>query len=119
MRADGAVDAQEWLQAERLKWSEAQFQLAVQREAKALGWRVYHTRDSRGSDPGFPDLVMVRAGRLVFAELKREKKSDPTSDQLAWLADLALVELHGDGASRVKAYLWRPSDWAQILAVLA
>jgi hypothetical protein len=34
-----------------------------------LGWRVYHTWDSRKSEPDFPDLVLVR-DRVMFAELQ-------------------------------------------------
>ncbi len=40
--------------------------------ARLCGWRVYHTLNSRGSDPGFPDLVLPRGSSLVFAELKAE-----------------------------------------------
>ena len=41
----------------------------------AWGWRVYHVAKVKGhlrarTSPGFPDLVMVRAPRLLFAELK-------------------------------------------------
>ena len=39
--------------------------------ARTLGWRVYHTYDSRRSQPGFPDLVLVRE-RILFLELKSE-----------------------------------------------
>lgn len=39
---------------------ERDFQAAVMELARLLGWRVYHTWDSRKSEPGFPDLVLVR-----------------------------------------------------------
>ena len=66
--------------------------------ARLCGWRVYHTFDSRRSQPGFPDLVMVRDGELLALELKRGPaevvamaRSDSGREQLAWIADLREV----------------------------
>lgn len=85
--------------------------------ALALGWRGYHTHRSQHSPAGFPDLVLVRRGRLVFAELKRQAASHrPTPEQEAWLEDLTEVGDRGRllGASAtnglVDVYLWRPLD---------
>lgn len=89
--------------------SEAEFQAKVRKFAKEAGWLIYHTRDSRGSDKGFPDLVLVRPPYVVFAELKREGEK-PTPEQQRWLDDL-------DNCGQA-AYLWRPSDWDEILKVL-
>ena len=55
-----------------MKQTEAQFQAVVIEYAELHGWRVYHTHDSRRSQPGFLDLTMVRPPRLIFAELKSE-----------------------------------------------
>lgn len=52
--------------------SEAAFQQKVEQLAGHCGWRIYHTHDSRRSAAGFPDLVMVRDVRLIFAELKSD-----------------------------------------------
>jgi hypothetical protein len=41
--------------------------------ARAFGWRRYHTWISKHSAAGFPDEVLVRGERLLFAELTREK----------------------------------------------
>lgn len=82
--------------------SEAQLQAAVIECARALGWAVYHTHDSRRSEAGFPDLCMVRGNRLLFAELK--SASGRVSDaQEGWL--LALIETGAD------VEVWYPSDW--------
>lgn len=78
--------------------------------SRLCGWRAYHTLDSRGSDPGFPDLVLVRSPELVFAELKTEKGL-PTPDQEAWLQALSNCTAH-------QTRLWRPSDWPEIEATL-
>jgi hypothetical protein len=78
--------------------------------ARLLGWRVYHTHDSRRSPEGFPDLVLVRPPRLLFVELKREGRG-PTLAQHGWLEALAAVP-------GVEVYLWRPGDWELVVATL-
>lgn len=82
--------------------SEADLLAAVRRVANVSGWRAYHTYRSDKSEPGFPDLVLVRDERLVFAELKAQRgRLEPA--QHAWLNALAVVE-------RVETYVWRPLD---------
>ena len=88
--------------------------------AQGLGWGLaYHTHRSDRSPAGFPDLVLVnvRAGRLVFAELKRQRKSaKPSPAQVAWLEGLEQVRYSaGDYEQHppfepVRVYLWRPLD---------
>lgn len=94
-------------------WTEAQFQNAVLNVAKAGGWRVYHTHNSMHSAKGFPDLVLVKDGRLVFAELK-SKTGKVTPEQEAWLAALGDVV-----PEMVAAHVWRPGDWDDLEGVLA
>lgn len=88
--------------------SEAEFQRQVTQLADALGWSLqYHTHDSRRSQPGFPDLVLVHPGqrRLIYAELKAARGA--VSDaQWAWH-----MALRGAGQ---EAYIWRPADWPDI-----
>lgn len=100
--------------------SEAEFQSNVIEMASALGWRHYHTHDSRRSPGGFPDLVLVRRGRLVFAELKRvnERLRD---DQREWIEDIAYAErIVGLSSSQrpLQVYVWRPCDMDEIEGVL-
>ena len=80
---------------------ESELQSGVRGKAKAHGWLFYHTYNARRSEPGFPDCVMVRHGRIVFAELKQQKKS-PTPSQIIWLDAL--------GESTCETYVWRPMD---------
>jgi VRR-NUC domain len=111
--------------------TERVFQRGVVELAKAHGWKCAHFHDSRrqvrkrdGSyetigdkdAAGFPDLVLVREGRLIFAELKREKGRLSTR-QSEWLHLLGMVE----GASQlaVLVCVWRPRDWGRIEAILA
>lgn len=88
---------------------EKQFLAAVIAVAKRLGWRAYHTHDSRKSAAGFPDLTLWRE-RLLFAELKTD------AGQLS-AAQLNVIE--GLREAGAEVYVWRPSDWAEVLLVLA
>ena len=90
--------------------TEKEFLQQVRDLAKLCGWLVYHTHDSRRSPEGFPDLVLVRNDKVIFAELK-SKKGRTTSAQEMWLK--ALEKVPG-----VDVYLWRPSDWDRIVDVL-
>ena len=89
--------------------TERQFQTRVLRIAKQFGWITYHTHDSRRSDPGFPDLVLVR-DRVLFRELKTEtgRISEP---QKAW----------GQALKRAGAdfKIWRPGDMPVIIKELS
>lgn len=76
---------------------------AVRQYARLTGWKSYHTLRSKGSEPGYPDLCMVRGDRVVFAELKTEKgRVSPA--QLDWLDAL-------QQSGRVEVYVWRPGMW--------
>jgi len=77
--------------------------------AKALGWLCYHTYDARRCEPGFPDLVMLRPPRLVFAELKTARGRVKAAQQ-TWLDALR--------AAGAEAYLWRPGDADEVEAAL-
>ncbi len=83
--------------------TEAQLQGTVEQMATLLGWRWYHTFDSRRSVAGFPDLVMVhpRQKRTLWIELKSER-GRLRREQRAWINDLDAV-----GA---EVFVWRPVD---------
>ena len=90
--------------------TEAELLEQVKTVALTYGWRLYHTFDSRRSAAGFPDLVLARPPRVIFAELKREN-GRLTIPQQMWGDYL-------EQCSGVEYYLWRPSDWDSILGVL-
>jgi hypothetical protein len=103
-----------------LRSSEAHWQQQVEQLAKTYGFRVYHAPDNRPSgktgrvqrvEAGFPDLVLVRGPELIFAELKTET-GRVSAAQREWLQ--ALEHVPG-----VDVYLWRPSDFDEIVARLA
>lgn len=79
--------------------TERQWQDAIVKTAKQFGYSVYHTEFSIRSSPGFPDLVIVKPPRVIFAELKSAKgKVSPA--QQGWL------DLLGD-CDGVESYLWQ------------
>jgi hypothetical protein len=91
---------------------EQELQDAVIELSRLLGWRVAHFRPAKTANgwrtpveadgKGFPDLVLVRGGRLIFAELKSAtgKLSD---EQEIWVSELRLSE--------AETYVWEPSRW--------
>jgi Holliday junction resolvase len=96
--------------------TEIEFMRHVLSYAKKRGWLYFHTYISKRSTEGFPDIVCVRNGRMVIAELKREKGGRVTPAQREWLQQLRLVAQASCGA--VECYLWRPSQWDEIESVL-
>ncbi len=89
---------------------ERQWQTVVLRYARRHGWRFYHPLNSWGSAKGFPDLVLVRGERLIFAELKSDKgRAKP--EQTEWLQAVA--------AAGAESYLWRPADVECVVETLA
>lgn len=90
--------------------SERTFTQHVIKLARVYKWRVAHFRPAmtkRGrwvtamsGDVGFPDLVLSRGNRLIFAELKAGK-GRVTPEQKKWLDSLI-------GAAQCR--IWRPSD---------
>jgi hypothetical protein len=78
--------------------------------ARLGGWKRYHTWSSKKSPRGFPDWIFVKQGRMLAVELKAEK-GVVRPEQTEWLD--ALSDVPG-----VEVYLWRPSDWDEIVTVL-
>ncbi len=99
--------------------TEAELDGHVKQLAALFGWLRYHTYRSKHSPAGFPDLVLVRPPRVIFAELKRDlgvkggaAGVGPTPDQERWLE--ALGRCPG-----VERYLWRPADIDTVAAILS
>lgn len=93
-----------------VKLTEKQFMAQVIQFAKLRGWLVYHTHNSQRSEPGFPDLVMVRGSRIIFAELKRDG-AQLTTAQEKWLTALE--------ATPAEEWAWWPDDWPAIERTLS
>ena len=82
--------------------TEKQLQQLVLGACRQLRLLAYHTYDSRKSQPGFPDLVIVGGTTILYRELKTEK-GKVTSAQNYWLDALRHAGIDAD--------VWRPSDW--------
>lgn len=89
---------------------ERDFQAMIEQAAGYLSWRCYHTWDSRRSNPGWPDLVCVKKGRMLALELKTDKgKVRP--QQAEWIEELGKVP-------GVVARIVRPADIDEVLEML-
>jgi hypothetical protein len=118
-----------------LEQSEKQFQSAFLDYAHCLGWRTAHWHDSRREvtrasgqrlvigdkdSTGFPDIVAVRRGRLLIAELKSERGRLSTA-QKEWLAELDEVANYWwdrESIPPITVRTYYPRDWPQIEADL-
>ena len=91
--------------------AEGAFLARVRRAALDHGWLFHHVRNSRGCDPGFPDVCCVKPGHAVLLAELKTARGKVTIEQTQWLDVLA----HATG---VESYLWRPKDWPMILTLL-
>lgn len=91
-------------------WTEKQWLEQVRKTATMLGWLTYHPHQSMRSEPGFPDLTLVRE-RVVFVELKRHATAAKLSPH---------QEQWRDALTRAGAeyYLWRPADADEVVRTL-
>jgi len=101
--------------------TEAAFTAQVIALARWYKWRVAHFRPAmtkrgrwvtavQGDGAGFPDLVLVRNGSLIFAELK-SVNGKVAPNQQEWLKSLS-------SASGVAVYVWKPYEINEIEKVL-
>ena len=74
--------------------SEAALQSAIVKAARLYGWLVYHTYDSRRSNHGFPDLIMLYKGAGVALELK-SGRGKLTEDQQTWIDAFQAAGFYG------------------------
>lgn len=90
---------------------ERDFRQQVVDYARLLGWKVWFVWSSIHSPSGWPDLFCIHPARVeaFAAELKTEKGRVTA----AQLETLGLLKAIG-----IRTYLWRPSMWAEIEAVL-
>jgi len=83
------------------RMTEAALQTEVMKTCRQLGLRFFHCAIPQFSKAGFPDLVIVGPGGVLYRELKRESGRVSTH-QDAWLTDLT--------RAGQDARVWRPSD---------
>jgi hypothetical protein len=90
--------------------TEKEFSQQVRQLAILKGYKVYHTFLSIYSDVGFPDLVIAKEDKLIFAELKTER-GKVSQAQKDWLGVLASTK-------KCECFIWRPSDWDEVVSIL-
>ncbi len=123
----------EWLEKEGWppvtteKLTELDLARQIRDLARVTGWLHVHFRPAKtkqgwrtafSGDPGFPDMVLARRGRVIFAELKMDgKKARPEQDR--WLLELDPGNIRGNRELRgVEAYVWTPADFDSIVETL-
>lgn len=89
--------------------TEKQWQRLVTDTADLFRWKWAHFPQMAGNPKGWPDLVLMKNGKTVYAELKTEK-GQVSPAQRAWHDDCLLYG--------IIVYVWRPSDWPRVVKVL-
>ena len=96
--------------------TEAEFQRRLTEQAEQLGWDWMHVGRTGKYSPngakgtlgtGWPDLILIRGGQVIFVELKDQNGVLSTA-QKAVLYKMKALDCR----------VWRPSDWPQILEAL-
>jgi len=91
--------------------TEQELQDAVIATAQVHGWWWWHVPDSRRTNPGLPDLILIKPPRVLFVELKTAKgRVRPEQDHVLGLLD----QCHTIASGVV-----RPDDLEQIQRRLA
>jgi hypothetical protein len=85
--------------------TESEFQSAILQLARLCGWWVYHPWYSNHSERGWPDLVIIGYGQIMYRELKSGKRKVTPSQA----AVIELINANGGDAK-----VWRPEDWPEI-----
>ena len=106
----GRVGISEARRALNMATSERELQRTIADLADLGRWRWFHDADARLNRAGLPDIIAVRAPRLVFMELKREE-GRLRPEQEEWLAELGRC-------TSVEAFLWRPDQFDEAREVL-
>lgn len=102
------------------KWKVAHFKPAmVPRKGGGMRWVTNGDYDAKG----FPDLVLVKGGRIIFAELKSDA-GQRTPEQVEWGDALSLCmekmsEIFVPSREPVRYFVWRPADWVKIREILS
>lgn len=104
-----------------MKIPEENYQQTIIDLANVYGWTVAHFRTARtingwvtpvaADGKGFPDMVLVRPPRLIFAEIKSDK-GKLSREQQSWLDLLK-------GCPGVECYMWKPDDYPEVIRTLS
>ena len=103
--------------------TETEFQAQVVRAARMRGWMVSHMTLPQRSEPGVPDLLLVRPPRVIFMEIKSEKGRLDTRRRFSPKTGRALPNQKDwkdafEACPGVEYYLWRPRHWDDIMETI-
>jgi len=91
--------------------TERQLLDAIRDACRWGGLLTFHAYDSRRSEPGFPDLVVVGPHGVLWRELK-SSRGRLTPEQVRWLDRLTEAGADAD--------VWRPDAWpTRVMAELS
>ena len=100
------------LASEVIKITEKQFREEIRDLSKLFGWKFWFCWTSIHSPRGMTDLILLRPPRLIFAELKTDKRSSKLSPaQAQWLWMLRKVP-------GIEVRIWRPRMLERIAEIL-
>lgn len=94
-------------------YTEAEWQSLVVSTFRDAGWMCFHADRGRGrdgdwltntGDAGLPDWLFIRPPTALFIELKKQKGSKPTTDQVRVIAAL-------QACTNLEAYFARPAQF--------
>lgn len=106
--------------------SETAFASQVEDLLKMFGWHWCHFRPAltgagwrtaMTGKKGIPDYIAVRPPRLIFAELKDDVKG-LTPEQADWINLLSECRFSEKNPIGIEVYLWRPSQFEEIVECL-
>ena len=92
-----------------MKMTERQLSKAIVELAENLRWSVFTIANTKAAalrshtGVGFPDLLLLRNGKVLAVELKRHDRALPVEQQ-HWLEELEAVP-------GIRSLVWRPRDW--------
>ncbi len=106
------IDLQEYRKLQQETMLENDFQNNVIDAARKFGWHVYHVYDVQtATERGFPDLVLLREGECIYAELKKAN-GRLSDEQVEWLRLFKTIQGN-------EVVVWRPADYDGVIARLA
>lgn len=87
---------------------------------RRCGWLVYHTHNSRFSEPGMLDMIAVKAPIICFAEFKGPKgrlTKAKINKHGRWMPGQEDWFNELQKCSSVLSFVWEPDDWDTIVKI--
>lgn len=98
-------------------YTEKEWSSLVVARFRDAGWLCFHAERGRGrdgdwltntGDDGLPDWLFVKRPMALFVELKKQKGSKPTEEQVRVIAEL-------QACAQLAAFFARPADFPRLM----